>query len=129
MIKTFSEYRLRREDAGSIGPGLGDVNGMAGPVGRDDASNPGDAAKAFQDLSVVFEKATSGQNGKSVLQGMVNSILNNREVPDEIKREIRSKVQERWSNVVSLDSEQSGSTNHQIKNNDPIVMPIGDNGS
>ncbi len=104
MIKTFKQYAKRRfleDDGSSVGPSLGGNSNMMG-------GNTSDARAAFKDLAPAIENSLSGSMGARVLTAMMNTIVSDPVVPEQVKQEIRTKVQEKWSHIVDLSNSPVG---------------------
>jgi hypothetical protein len=100
----YVEYRQLREMDENPSPGLGDLSGPK-EFGQDPMTKgSGESKEAFEDLQSSVAHAVSGPSGKKILTAMVSAIMNDPQVEDRIKNEIKGKVQSRWSNVIDLSS-------------------------
>lgn len=97
------ELREQSQPLGQgVGPGLGNVDGQPSHQGEGGGDPSSDARSAFRDLSPVVERALTGPSGKAILSEIVMGILNNEQVPDAIKQELKSKVGQKWAGMIDL---------------------------
>lgn len=125
MIRSFGQYRVWRDlreqgdpTGQGVGPGLGHVDGQPDMNDQDNQTGgPGEARQAFRDLSPVLERALTGPSGKVVINEMVNAIMNNDQVPDALKQELKAKIGAKWTNVIDLNQAPSPGKGQGLANN------------
>ncbi len=99
-----------------VGPGLGHEDGQPE---QGNETQVGEARQAFRDLVPVVERALTGPSGKAVINDMINAVMNNDQVPDSLKQELKAKIGARWSNIIDLNQAQSPGKGQGLGNTNP----------
>lgn len=125
-MKTFEQFYIAksiREQAGpaqGVAPGLGNLDGQS-QVDQQPDTAMSETRKAFQDISPVLEKAMSYPSGKALIAAIVDAVMNNDQVPDNIKRELKAKIGGRWASVVDINQSGTPGRGPGLANASPLA--------